>query len=150
MEAGYHSLFAEYQVSHKMREMFRLEGRLRCFLRTQAEGLSDGVPSTPLLVRPAAREERAAVAELVPDLAAPTSLLEIVRRFILPLGLPAEQGKYAQRLRQDRYRSDKGQLPDGLQFPEPAAVEGCRKTEKFVPLEVIRFNEARRGARAAA
>ena len=86
----------------------------------------------------------------VTDLSTPMSLLEIVRAFILPHGSVEEQKKQAQALRQDRHRSDKGELPDGLLFPEPAEVaEDGRQTEKFVPLAVIEFNEARRGRKVA-
>ena len=86
----------------------------------------------------------------VTDLSTPMSLLEIVRAFILPRGSAEEQKKLAQALRQDRHRSDRGELPDGLLFPEPAEIaEGGRQTELFVPLAVIEFNEARRGAARA-
>ena len=82
----------------------------------------------------------------VTDLSTPMSLLEIVRAFILPRGGADEQKKLAQVLRQDRYRSDKGELPSGLRFPEPAEVaEDGRQTEMFVPLAVVEFNNARRG-----
>ena len=86
----------------------------------------------------------------VTDLSTPMSLLEIVRAFILPHGSVEEQKKQAQALRQDRYRSDKGELPDGMLFPEPAEIaEDGRQTEKFVPLAVVEFNEARRGRKVA-
>jgi hypothetical protein len=84
------------------------------------------------------------------DLATPMSLLEITKTFLLPRGSREEQAKFAQVLRQDRYRSDKGELPDGLRFPEPAEVaDDGRQTEKFIPAGVIEFNEARRGRRVA-
>ena len=59
--------------------------------------------------------------ESVTGLSEPMSLLEIVQRFILPRGTKDEHKKHVQMLRQDRYRSDKGELPDGLEFPEPDA-----------------------------
>jgi hypothetical protein len=79
------------------------------------------------------------------------SLLEIVRAFLLPSGTPEEQKNLAQALRQDRYRSDKGQLPDGLVFPEPVGVNAGfnGQAELFVPSQVIEFNTARRGGTAA-
>ena len=86
----------------------------------------------------------------VTDLSTPRSLLSIVRAFILPDGSADEQKKLAQALRQDRYRSDRRELPDGLLFPEPAeTAEDGRQTELFVPFAVIEFNEARRGAARA-
>jgi hypothetical protein len=73
------------------------------------------------------------------------SLLEIVRAFILPRGTAEEQKKHVQMLRQDRYWSDKDELPGELKFPEPVVIDGQRQTEKFVPSAVIEFNGARRG-----
>ena len=79
---------------------------------------------------------------------APMSLLDISRAFLLPRGSGEEQKRLAQALRQDRYRDDKGELPGGLEFPEPAAVaDDGRQTELFVPSQVIEFNMARRGSR---
>lgn len=83
----------------------------------------------------------------VTDAATPMSLLKIVKVFLLPRGTDEEQKKLAQMLRQDRYRSDKGELPNGLEFPEPARVaDDGRQTEEFIPSQVIEFNAARRGA----
>ena len=50
-------------------------------------------------------------------------------------------------LRMDRHRSDLGELPDGLKFPEPAGQDGQK--ELFNVAEVQAFDEQRRGARAA-
>lgn len=82
------------------------------------------------------------------DLSTPMSLLEITRTFLLPRGSYEEQRNLTQALRQDRYRSDKGELRGGLVFPEPAqiAADG-RQTELFIPSQVIEFNTARRGRR---
>ena len=86
----------------------------------------------------------------VTGLSEPMSLLEIVRAFILPRGTKEEQKKLVQMLRQDRYRDDKGELPGGLMFPEPAGVaEDGRQAELFIPAAVLEFNEARRGATAS-
>jgi hypothetical protein len=51
-------------------------------------------------------------------------------------------------LQMDRHRSDKGELPGGLKFPEPAGRDG-EQTELFWSAELTAFNEARRGQRAA-
>jgi len=48
-------------------------------------------------------------------------------------------------LRMDRHRSDKGELPEGLVFPEVAGVRG-EKTELFWSGELAAFNAARRGS----
>jgi len=46
-------------------------------------------------------------------------------------------------LRMDRHRSDLGELPDGLKFPEPVGQEGQK--ELFDVAEVRAFDAARRG-----
>lgn len=82
----------------------------------------------------------------VTDLNAPMSLLEISRAFLLPDGTTDDQKKLTQALRQDRYRSDRGELPGSLVFPEPAGVaDDGRQTELFIPASVVEFNAARRG-----
>jgi hypothetical protein len=91
------------------------------------------------------RSEATRTQSSVTDLSEPMSLLEIVRAFILPRGTAEEQKKHVQMLRQDRYRSDKDELPGELKFPEPVVIDGQRQTEKFVPSAVIEFNGARRG-----
>lgn len=145
VETGYHRLFAEYQVSYRQRELFRLEGRLKRFLGSQTEGVREGLPaSAPTQPAPAL-----APLVLVPDLAAPMTLLEIVRVFILPNCGNEEQKRFRAKLHSDRHRSDRGELPEGLRFPEPVQVEGPKRTEKFAPLAVIRFNNARRGVKAS-
>ncbi|HLI38765.1 MAG TPA: hypothetical protein VKV80_15705 [Streptosporangiaceae bacterium] len=94
------------------------------------------------------RAAASAAAAPATDLGTPMSLLEITRTFLLPHGSQEEQKKLAQVLRQDRYRSDKGELPGSLAFPEPAAVAvDGRQTELFIPSSVIEFNQARRGTR---
>jgi hypothetical protein len=44
----------------------------------------------------------------------------------------------------DRHRSDRGELPNGLRFPEPGGYDGTQK-ELFWSAELTEFNEARRG-----
>ena len=46
-------------------------------------------------------------------------------------------------LRMDRHRSDLGELPDGLTFPEPAGQDGQK--ELFDVAEMQAFDAARRG-----
>ena len=49
----------------------------------------------------------------------------------------------------DRGRSDKGELPDGLKFPDWVVIaEDGRKTQKFWSGELTAFNTARRGSPA--
>ena len=48
-------------------------------------------------------------------------------------------------LRMDRLRSDKKELPEGLEFPEPAGMRG-KKSELFWSAELAAFNAARRGS----
>ena len=48
-------------------------------------------------------------------------------------------------LQMDRHRSDRGELPAGLLFPEPAGMRG-EKTELFWSAELAEFNAARRGS----
>lgn len=146
IEDGYHRLFAEYQVNHRMREMFRLAGRLERFLSSQAEGACDDLPPcVPTLMQSAARGARAA-AEAFPltsetrpmaqaDPSAPMSLWDIVAAGLVPCSVRA--------LRQDRYRSDHGQLPGDLKFPKPALVDG--QTERFWSADITAFNAQRRG-----
>lgn len=160
VETAWHREFREYRIE-EFRELFRLKGRLKDFL-------SWSPPRVPLTVRlkqrmsrrllvqpelkpaPQPKAERAFMPEPEPDPNEPISLLEIVGAFILPRATREEQLKYVQRLRQDRYRGDRGELPEGLEFPEPARVaDDGRGTELFVPLQVIEFNAARRGSRAA-
>jgi hypothetical protein len=50
-------------------------------------------------------------------------------------------------LRMDRHRSDKGELPGGLRFPEPAGQSGQK--ELFIVSQVQDFDVQRRGTRAA-
>ena len=77
----------------------------------------------------------------------PMGLVNIVRAFILPHGTPEQQRKYAQRLRQDRHRSDRGELPGGLVFPKPLTEVVPGQTELFWPGEITEFNMTRRGWR---
>lgn len=56
-------------------------------------------------------------------------------------------GATIQALRMDRHRSDNGELPDGLTFPEPAGSDGQK--ELFWSGEIAQFNAARRGRRVA-
>jgi hypothetical protein len=51
-------------------------------------------------------------------------------------------------LRMDRHRSDLGELPDGLKFPEPVRTEGQK--ELFSVAEVQEFDAQRRGPRGVA
>jgi hypothetical protein len=53
-------------------------------------------------------------------------------------------GATLQALRMDRHRSDRGELPNGLRFPEPGGYDGTQK-ELFWSAELTEFNEARRG-----
>jgi hypothetical protein len=85
------------------------------------------------------------VLEPVTDLNVPMSLLEIARVHLLPQGCRADHRKLAAALRQDRQRSDRGELREGLVFPEPVGTDG--QAELFMPVSVIEFNTARRGAR---
>jgi hypothetical protein len=66
------------------------------------------------------------------------SLAEAVDRGFAP-------GATVKALRQDRYRSDKGELPDGLEFPKPVAEVVPGGTERFWSGEIAAFNAARRG-----
>jgi hypothetical protein len=52
-------------------------------------------------------------------------------------------GASAAALRMDRHRSDKGELPDGLKFPEPGGYDGAQK-ELFWSAELTEFNVRRR------
>lgn len=65
-------------------------------------------------------------------------LAEAVERGFVP-------GATVQALRMDRYRSDKGDLPPGLQFPEPAAEVTPGQAERFWSGDLAEFNAARRG-----
>ena len=56
-------------------------------------------------------------------------------------------GATVQALRMDRHRSDKGELPAGLRFPEPAGSDGPK--ELFWSSELASFNAMRRASRAA-
>lgn len=51
-------------------------------------------------------------------------------------------------LRMDRYRSDRGELPPGLVFPQVAGMRG-KNTELFWSGELSAFNSARRGTHPA-
>jgi len=73
----------------------------------------------------------------------PVPLAEAVERGFAP-------GATVQALRMDRYRSDKGELPDGLKFPEPIAEVTPGQTERFWSNEIAEFNKKRRGASRAA
>ena len=57
-------------------------------------------------------------------------------------------GATVQALRMDRHRSDKGELPGGLRFPEPGGLDGAQK-ELFWSSELAGFNAMRRTSRAA-
>jgi hypothetical protein len=72
----------------------------------------------------------------------PVSLSEAVEGGYVP-------GATVQALRQDRYLSDKGKLPDGLEFPLPVAEVRPGQTERFWSTELAEFNAARRGRRVA-
>jgi len=72
----------------------------------------------------------------------PVTLAEAAERGYAP-------GATVQALRMDRYRSDKGDLPDGLRFPEPIAEVAPGQTELFWSGEITEFNAARRGRRVA-
>jgi hypothetical protein len=69
------------------------------------------------------------------------SLSEAVERGVVP-------GASKRALEMDRWRSDKGDLPDGLVFPEPGGLDGAQ-TELFWSAELAEFNAARRGRRVA-
>lgn len=69
------------------------------------------------------------------------SLTEAVQQGMVP-------GASKRALEMDRHRSDKGDLPDGLRFPEPGRLDGSQK-ELFWSRELTEFNEARRGAARA-
>ena len=68
-------------------------------------------------------------------------LAEAVERGLTP-------GATVQALRMDRHRSDRGELPDGLKFPEPGGYDGAQK-ELFWSGDLAGFNETRRGRRVA-
>jgi hypothetical protein len=55
-------------------------------------------------------------------------------------------GATVQALRMDRYRSDTGDLPDGLTFPEPVEEVCNGQAERFWSSEITAFNAARRGS----
>jgi hypothetical protein len=169
VETLFHNRFREYQIQ-PFAELFWREGRLGEFLamapavsfatafaarvrrrftkNPKAKPEPKYKPQPELQSRPEPALEAAPDPEPeIPLLNTPMSLLEIVRAFIVPEGTAERQAKYTQRLRQDRYRSDKGELRDGLVFPEPVEVDS--QTEKFLPAAVIEFNEARRGRKVA-
>lgn len=79
------------------------------------------------------------------DQAIPMSLLQIARVFLAPDDGDDEQRRLAAALKQDRQRSDRGELPGGLIFPGTCGVDG--QTELFLPFQVTAFNAARRGDR---
>lgn len=58
-------------------------------------------------------------------------------------------GATVQALRMDRHRSDKGELPGGLKFPEPVEAAVSGQTERFWSADLAGFNAARRSSRAA-
>lgn len=58
-------------------------------------------------------------------------------------------GATVKALRQDRYLSDRGELPDGLEFPKPVKEVGPGQTERFWSNEIAEFNKVRRGSVAA-
>jgi hypothetical protein len=58
-------------------------------------------------------------------------------------------GATAAALRMDRHRSDKGELPGGLKFPEPVGEAVSGQTERFWSADLAEFNAARRSSRAA-
>ena len=68
----------------------------------------------------------------------PVSLAEAVDRGFAP-------GATVQALRMDRHRSDRGELPPGLRFPEPLAEVGNGQAERFWSAEITAFNAQRRG-----
>jgi hypothetical protein len=137
VETGYHRLFAEYQVNHRMREMFRLEGHLKRFLGGQAED-SDLPACEPSLIQSASAHPEPAT-PVIPAGGDPrgvlVSIAEVIERGFAPRAT-------VKALRQDRYRSDKGQLPEGLEFPEVAERNG--QTERFWSSEITEFNAQRR------
>lgn len=172
VETMFHDRFSEYRIP-PYAELFWREGRLAGFLATappvsfatafaarirrtftknrKAKPEPEYKPRPRPAPVPAPSPEPALppAPAPAPDASMPMSLLEITKAFLLPRGTDAEQRKRTQVLRQDRYRSDKGELPVGLEFPEPVAVrvDGWR-TELYVPSQVIEFNTARRGAPA--
>lgn len=134
VEAARHREFRDYQID-EFRELFWLKGRLKDFL--------DWSPPGP---------ESESEIETTPEpvtVFAPQSVTD-PRGFPLSLGDAVERGltpgATKRSLQMDRHRSDKGQLPDGLKFPEPAGMRG-EKTELFWSSELAGFNEARRGDR---
>ena len=58
-------------------------------------------------------------------------------------------GATVQALRQDRYLSDRRELPDGLTFPEPVAEVRNGQAERFWSSEIAQFNAQRRGRKVA-
>ena len=68
----------------------------------------------------------------------PVTLADAVERGIAPRAT-------VQALRMDRHRSDKGELPYGLRFPEPITEVTPGQTELFWSSEIAAFNAARRG-----
>jgi len=64
------------------------------------------------------------------------SLKEAVDRGYAP-------GATREALHMDRHRSDRGELPEGLKFPE--AAEKAGQTERFWSAEITAFNAQRRG-----
>lgn len=172
VETSFHNRFREYQIK-PYAELFWREGELSAFVamappisfaaafkarirrnftknpRAKREPKYRPQPEPEVPAAPQPVPEPAPEPE--PDLDTPMSLLNIVRAFILPHGTPVQQMKYTHRLRQDRWRSDRGELPGGATFPEPAEIaEDGRQTELFIPAQLIEFNAARRGARVVA
>jgi T5orf172 domain len=124
VERVYHEKFAVSRVADdSRRELFRVDWRLRSFL-----GLD----------RPD-REEPPVISDSRGE---PITLAEAVDGGYAP-------GATVPALRQDRYLSDKDQLPDGLKFPEPVAEVRNGQAERFWSAEIAAFNEARRGRRVA-
>ena len=131
-EAAYHRLFADLRIEDgARRELFRLDGQLKHFLSSQTVpvGLTACVSST----------------ESFPAAVAIPPVTEMGLSDMVTAGLVRGSLKA---LRMDRHRSDLGELPEGLRFPEPVGQDGQK--ELFNVAEVLAFDAQRRGARLRA
>lgn len=132
VEHAYHQRFREHQIQG---EVFRRAGDLAAFLANPPwSAPTSGVPARPM-------PEPEPFGPIADPRGIPVSLSEAVRHGYAP-------GATLHALQMDRHRSNCGELPEGLMFPEPAGMRD-RKTQLFWPAELSEFNMARRGSWAA-
>lgn len=121
VETAYHRRFAEYQLEG---ELFRLEGDLKAFVGAAGEPL-------PLEPNPEPVNKPIVAGWNVEGM----GLSDIVAAGLVSATVKA--------LRMDRHRSDLGELPDDLKFPEPVGLDGQK--ELFDIAAIQAFDELRRG-----